>query len=257
MPSTAELQHLRDHNALVLDGILAQERVSHDIQQAELERRRQLLEQGRGSMGWQVHIPQIGRRGFSASISASGITAGATISAADVWPMDMIRVNSVSLIGAATESCTAIFDGRSRLHCESGPAVAYSDGRKQWYWHGIEVSELVACRPQEITVSMIDAERNVEVRRVMIERFGTQRYIAEGGGRIIHQDETGILWGSVTRPGRQDNIRMVQVVNSTPEPDGSYKEYWLRVPPWVSKAREGVAWTFGLDSKSYNPERET
>ena len=39
---------------------------------------------------------------------------------------------------------------------------------------------------------------------------------------------------------------MVEVVNSTPEPDGSRKTYFLRVPPTIGTAREAVAWTFGL-----------
>ncbi len=50
---------------------------------------------------------------------------------------------------------------------------------------------------------------------------------------------------------------MVEVVNSTPEPDGSHRTYWLRVPPSTRTAREGVAWTFGLDSAAYEPLVQT
>jgi uncharacterized protein DUF6745 len=50
---------------------------------------------------------------------------------------------------------------------------------------------------------------------------------------------------------------MVEVRNSTPEPDGSHKRYWLRVPPEVHTAREAVAWTFGLSADSYQPVIET
>ena len=39
---------------------------------------------------------------------------------------------------------------------------------------------------------------------------------------------------------------MVEVQNSTPEPDGSYRTYFLRVPNHTFTARDGVAWTFGL-----------
>jgi hypothetical protein len=50
---------------------------------------------------------------------------------------------------------------------------------------------------------------------------------------------------------------MVKVVNSTPKPDGTYKDYFLRVPPTVRTAREAVAWTFDLDPTVYAPVLET
>ena len=50
---------------------------------------------------------------------------------------------------------------------------------------------------------------------------------------------------------------MVEVINSTPEPDGSRKTYWLRVPPTTQTAREGVAWTFGMGASEYVPSRES
>ena len=50
---------------------------------------------------------------------------------------------------------------------------------------------------------------------------------------------------------------MVEVVNSTPEPDGSRKTYFLRVPPTITTAREAVAWTFALGAGEYRPAVET
>jgi hypothetical protein len=50
---------------------------------------------------------------------------------------------------------------------------------------------------------------------------------------------------------------VVRVENSTREPDGSKKYYFLRVPPHITRAKEAVAWTFGLDSANYLPKKET
>jgi hypothetical protein len=50
---------------------------------------------------------------------------------------------------------------------------------------------------------------------------------------------------------------MVQVVNATPEPDGSARSYWLRVPPDMRTAREAVAWTFALGEGEYAPAVQT
>ena len=50
---------------------------------------------------------------------------------------------------------------------------------------------------------------------------------------------------------------MVKVVNSTPEPDGSFKDYFLRVPPEIVRAKQAVAWTFGKKENEYSPALQT
>jgi hypothetical protein len=50
---------------------------------------------------------------------------------------------------------------------------------------------------------------------------------------------------------------MVEVLNATPQEDGSFKNYWLRVPPHIQTAHEAVAWTFGRDVRKYRPKVET
>ncbi|MGW6422603.1 DUF6745 domain-containing protein [Nocardia sp. NPDC055053] len=71
----------------------------------------------------------------------------------------------------------------------------------------------------------------------------------------VHRDDTGILW-RIALDGDEDVV-MVEVVNSTPEPDGTNRTYWLRVPPTTRTAREGVAWTFGLAADAYEPVQQT
>jgi len=41
------------------------------------------------------------------------------------------------------------------------------------------------------------------------------------------------------------------VVNGSPEPDGTFRHYFLQVPATVRSAREGVAWTYGLTEHRY------
>ena len=152
------------------------------------------------------------------------------------------------------------FDERGRLHHDDGPALAYGDGTALWSIHGVEVPSAIVTDPSSITVAAIDAETNAEVRRVMTERFGPERLIREGGARLADEDETGRLWvrsfpGSRWRP--PEPLVMVEVQNATPEPDGSVRTYFLRVPPTITSARAAVAWTFGLDGSSYVPALET
>jgi hypothetical protein len=146
-------------------------------------------------------------------------------------------------------------DDRNRLHSADGMAIQYTDGWGFWCWHGVRVPQHVIEAPETITVDQIKAERNAEIRRVMVTRYGQDRYIRDAGASVIAMDEVGILYGL---PQEDDEeIRMVRVLNSTLEPDGSQKEYMLRVPPTIETPKEAVAWTFGVDAKDYAPVAQT
>jgi len=150
-------------------------------------------------------------------------------------------------------------DSRGRLHAQRAPALSYPNGLTVWADHGVVVPERVIREPELLTVADIDGESNAEIRRVMIERFGAERLIREGGAQLVGEDETGRLWHR-TRSYRRwepEPLVMVEVVNSTPEPDGSVRTYYLRVPPDLRTARDAVAWTFGLSGHEYLPVRET
>lgn len=146
-------------------------------------------------------------------------------------------------------------DNRGRLHNEKGKVVRYGDNWGFYAWHGVLVPEEVIILDEPITLERIAAERNIEVRRVMIERFGLDDYLKSGKVIKIHQDQTGTLW-RMDLEG-DEPIMVVQVVNSTAEPDGIFKEYFLRVPPNIVRAKQAVAWTFGLTEDEYVPLVET
>lgn len=152
----------------------------------------------------------------------------------------------------------ATLDPRGRLHSESGPAIAWPDGTAIWAWHGVAVPSSVVTDPQLITVDAIRAEANVEVRRVMIERLGWERIVRDGGAELIDQDATGKLWElSRTTDWSWNRARFVEVINSTPEPDGTRHHYFIRVPPEMRTAKQAVAWTFELGEIEYRPFAET
>ncbi|MFI0815525.1 DUF6745 domain-containing protein [Streptomyces sp. NPDC021098] len=146
-------------------------------------------------------------------------------------------------------------DEAGRLDRGDGPALAFPDGFALYAWRGMPVPADFLDQLGELTPDRIRAEENAELRRVMLEHYGYDRYLDESGAQPVHRDETGVLW----RIDLVDDepVAMVEVVNSTPEPDGTHRTYWLRVPPRTRTAREGVAWTFGLDAAAYVPERET
>jgi hypothetical protein len=145
------------------------------------------------------------------------------------------------------------FDPTDRLHCESGPAIKFKDGYSQYFWRGLNVDAWVI--EDEPTLENIEKAWNIEVRRVLIERCGLQKYLFDSGAKVIHKDEWGTLYRKEME--RDEPILMLHVVNKTAEPDGSFKDYFLRVPPTMQTAHEAVAWTFDLDAQSYHPRQET
>ncbi|MFJ6484740.1 DUF6745 domain-containing protein [Streptomyces sp. NPDC091682] len=146
-------------------------------------------------------------------------------------------------------------DEAGRLDRGDGPALSFPDGFALHAWRGMPVPAAFLAGLDTLTPERIREEENAELRRVMLEFYGYDRYLRESGAAPVHRDETGILW-RIPMPD-DEAVVMVEVVNSTPEPDGTSRTYWLRVPPTTRTARQGVAWTFGLGAEAYAPLRET
>ncbi|MBX9696088.1 MAG: hypothetical protein K2Z81_27115 [Cyanobacteria bacterium] len=142
-----------------------------------------------------------------------------------------------------------------RLHCEDGPALVYRDGNSIYCWRGGVIPKRLIEERHSVTADEINAERNIELRRLMIEVFGVDRFLKESRATPVQEDIHGILY-RFKIVGLEDLV-MVQVFNSTAEPDGSRKTYWLRVPPFVMTAKQGVAWSFGMSAVHYNPTIES
>ena len=146
-------------------------------------------------------------------------------------------------------------DNVGRLHAAETPALHYSDGFALHAWRGMPIPSDLVDRLAHLTHAQIAGERNAELRRVMLEHFGYERYLREAGARRLGTDACGVLWQLSFND--DEPLTMVEVINSTPEPDGTSRVYWLRVPPTTRTAREGVAWTFGLTADEYHPLVET
>jgi hypothetical protein len=141
-------------------------------------------------------------------------------------------------------------DANDRLHDSQGPALRLRDGWSAYVWRGVQVPSWMIERPDSITPSAIDRQDNVQVRRCMIEIMTPERYVASGAALRVAEDATGILWRRIWLPA--DASAVVEVINATPEPDGTRKHFFLQVPPHLRTAREAVAWTYGLRPDVYD-----
>ena len=166
------------------------------------------------------------------------------------WPFDDVCV----LADRAEE---LKLDDRGRLHNITGPAMKFRDGFAIYAIHGVRLVDGSWIEDRaKLTVDAIDRESNAEIRRVMIETFGAARFIQEGNSTLVDTSKFGKLWTRAV--GEQDEpLVMVELQNSTAEPDGTFKTYHLRVPPTTKTAQEAVAWSFGMTAATYSPSAES
>jgi len=139
-------------------------------------------------------------------------------------------------------------DAQGRLHSADGPALQYPDGWTIHAWKGVQVPGWIIQNRERITAAEIAKQRDRVIRRCMIDILSPEKYIATGDPIAMSRDETGILW---KKRWQLDMWAAVEVINGTPEPDGTLKHYFLQVPADVTSAREAVAWTYGMTPAQY------
>ena len=148
------------------------------------------------------------------------------------------------------------YDERERLHNTSGPAIIYPDG---WGVNAIDGTLLPAWFHERgaLTIERIQRETNLEARRHLITTYGYERFVVDSDAELIDEDVTGRLWWIGKGRWGYPEMAMVEVVDATHQLDGTYRRYWLHVPPTMTSAREAVAWTFHMNPADYYPEVET
>ncbi len=147
-------------------------------------------------------------------------------------------------------------DSEGRLHSHDTAAIKFRDGWKFWASHGMQLPSWIIEEPDKITSDMIWNEANAEIRRVMIELFGLDNLLKESDADLIDKNEDphiGSLWHIPLED--DEDLFMLEMRNSTPEPDGSWKTYVIRVPPGMDTAQEAMAWSYGFgeEPEKYKP----
>lgn len=138
-------------------------------------------------------------------------------------------------------------DAQNRLHNANGPAVEYRDGWSMYAWHGVRIPRTriyIIENPAQISVEEIERESNAELRRVLIDRYGPERFVADSGAKVVDQcaDDHPIVGLRTARllvkdVAEDESMVYIDCLNSTPEPDGTVKRYMLRVDPMAYDGR--------------------
>lgn len=133
-----------------------------------------------------------------------------------------------------------------QLHREEGPALTWGDGWGVHALRGVQVPAWVVEQPQRITVAAIEQAENAEQRRILLERYGWTRFMQDCGATVVDSIPMdhpirGLRGARLLRkdlPGDIEPLLYLEMVNSTPEPDGSHRRYLERIDP---KAYQGEA----------------
>lgn len=137
----------------------------------------------------------------------------------------------------------------NKLHNSRGPAVTTPNGTRHYYWRGVHVDQKLWNEMPNMKARDIISMTNLELRRVVIERVGFDKLKKEARPIDTQKVEGGKNILYVLEMKDDENAVFAELVNSTPEPDGSRKIYYLRVPPDTKTVREAVAWSFSLEEE--------
>lgn len=122
-------------------------------------------------------------------------------------------------------------------------------------WNGVNVTGQIAFHPETLTARQALGEENAELRRVMLERIGPERFVAEVQPEELDTD---------TDAGGTRRLLRVKIANDEPlialevRDPSTGRQYVLRVPPQITTCHWAAAWIAGFDNPNdYQPVLET
>ena len=93
------------------------------------------------------------------------------------------------------------------------------------------------------------------MRRVLLERFGLDRFLREANAEVLDADRDAGGERKLLRVAMAGDEDLVCVLVHCPS---TGHQYILRVPPTMKTCREAIAWTAGFDDPDkYRPLLET
>lgn len=146
------------------------------------------------------------------------------------------------------------FDDRGVLHCETGPAIRFSDGYSLYAWHGVVIPEDWIEKRAELTPQVALGWENIEQRRCACEIVGWAKILRDLNAKVIDSDDDPMI----------GNLVEVDIPEIGPERFlqvlcGTGRTFAIPVPPTMRTALEAQAWTYDMDLKDFGsgPEVRT
>jgi hypothetical protein len=125
----------------------------------------------------------------------------------------------------------------------------------QHRWRGTPVPDHVAFYPETIRAAEILWERNLELRRVLIERVGIDWFLEKANADVIDSDHDAGGPRRLLRISFGDGPDMVCVEVDCPS---TGRKYILQVPPQMPTCAHAAAWLAGFNNPAhFRPVLET
>ena len=124
-------------------------------------------------------------------------------------------------------------------------------------WRGVAVESDLIFNPETLPPEQILGQRNSELRRVLLERVGIDKVLAEAGAKELDSDTDcgGPRKLVVVKLPTLSRENLVYLVCRCPS---SGRQYMLRVPPNTQNCHEAAAWIAGFENPDeYRPYQET
>jgi len=157
-------------------------------------------------------------------------------------------------------------DEQGRRHCLDNYAVCYSDGKKEYWVHGVQFSKELFNNifvKKNYNSKQILAMKNAEQKGIVIKLVGLD-YILDGLEKydVIDEEELpskvdGKLLKYQVIEFDIATDRKVRVVKVQDHTTGKTTCLGVPIIPQTHFCRGAIAWTFGMDMWDYNPEVET
>ena len=132
-------------------------------------------------------------------------------------------------------------DERGRLHCASGPSIAYRDGWALHHWHGTAIPEEWVT-DRKLTPAVALGQPNIELRRAACEILGWDHILTELSAKMIDRDgdpEIGeLVEVALPQIGAAKFLRVRC---------GTGRQFAIGIPPHITKALDAQAWIIGLE----------
>ena len=164
-------------------------------------------------------------------------------------------------------------DNMNLLHSSDEMAIKFRDGVGMYIYHGMNIEARYGKffkNHDLITPDVIDGETNVEMRRVLLELSGFERYLTARKAKLIDEDKDvngnprRLLEFTVGKDTRdQFTARVMEVNNGSLEPDGSRRKFILgavrnpRTREWPTTCHEAVAYSYGRPANKYKEQVRT
>lgn len=178
---------------------------------------------------------------------------------------NLIKIDGIfsKLVRASFRGCTALRFLPPDFYVEQWVDIGQTQienmpinfGHVEVRWNSVRIPTKVVLEPENLTAKEILDERNIEIRRAMIERVGREKFIELAKPKVIDRDEDKGGKRELLKIELQRDEDYIVLAVTCPS---TGRRYLIRVPPSMTKCKDAIAWTAGFENaQDYNPVVET